>query len=714
MNFFRVNEVYKFIENGNLERILWINSDYKYMYTIKMNTNKLLVSYWVINEFQNKFDSREIEYYYYSDISNFVQLEKMSEKSKKLLENSWKIIKYIIDEKNEPSIYEQCLRSSILKDAMEKFNISKATIYKYLRKYWQGGKIKSALLPELYKCGGKGKEKCLGEKKVGRKNYISYVKPEMVGINLNDEYKKIIRESLKKYYYNHKEISLMQAYNIMKSEYFSELSEDENGNLTKRILPANQIPSYSQFKYRYYKENDIREHIIRRKGKKEYELNHAQIRSNAKYNSLGPGYVYEIDSTISPIYLVNRINHKGIGRPVVYYVIDVFSCLIAGVFVGVGYANYEGAVTALYNCTEDKVKFCEKYGLSIGENDWPNAGLPMSLRADRGELVAKLPEKIIENLNITIETTASYMGKMKGTVEKNFNLQERKLKPYLDGFIESDFRKRGGTDARKSANMDIEEFTREVLRSVIYYNKRIMNNYPMLQGMIDDNVIPNAIEIWRWGITHISGCLRSFSDDYIRLNLLRSDKATITEKGIRFKNRYYDCNSFNSERWYIKARNHGYWSINVRFDPRCLDNIYIINEENGDFCICNMKSEECIYLDRSLDEIQQYSKDKKIEQQTLRDIENQNELELHQGVTEDVKKIRKEFNGTNKVILKKDLKLNKKLENDEYGKTQALCLSNIENNNIEMNSVESIINRGNSIGQSRKKLFDRISNIKKE
>lgn len=714
MNFFRVNEIYQFVDSSKLERILWVNSDYKYMYTIELNIDNLIVNCRVINDFQAKFDSGEIVYYHDSNMMlNCVQNEKISEKSKSLLDKSWQFIKYVVDEKNEPYIYKERLRSMIMKDAMEKFDVSKATAYKYLKKYWQGGKIKIALLPELYKCGGKGKEKCLGDKKVGRKNYISYVFPEMVGINLNDRYKKIIRESLKKYYYNHKEISLMQAYNIMKSEYFSELYEDENGNSFKRILPANEIPTYSQFKYRYYKEKDIKDEVINRKGKKEYELNHAPIRSNAKYHSLGPGYVYEIDSTISPIYLVSRINHKGIGRPVVYYVIDVFSCMIAGIYVGIGYANYDGAVTALYNCTEDKVEFCEKYGLNISESDWPNAGLPMSLRADRGELVAKLPEKIIENLNITIETTASYMGKMKGTVEKNFDLQERKLKPYLDGVIESDFRKRGGTDARKSANMDIEEFTKAVLRAVIYHNKHIMDNYPMLQGMIDDNVIPSANEIWKWGITHISGSLRNFSDEYIKLNLLRSGKATITEKGIRFNNKNYKCNN-EIEDWYIKARNHGYWKVNIRFDPRCLNNIYIINEENSNFDICYMKSEECIYLDRSLDEIQQYSENRKIEQQTLRDIENENELKFHQGITEDIKKIRRSFAGNNKAILKRDIKLNKRLENEEYGKTQALCLSNIENNNVQGSIIENSSNSYNNVPESRKRLFGRITDVKKE
>lgn len=709
MDFFRINEVYEFIESNKLERILWISGDYKYMYTIELNVDKLVAYYRQINDFQNKFDNGVISYYCDSNISSFIEGEKISEKSRKLLENSWNIIKYVTDEKNIPNIYDERLRGKILKDAIEKFGVSKATIYKYLRKYWQGGKIKIALLPELYKCGGKGKEKCLGDKKVGRKNYISYIYPEKLGINLDECHKEIIREALKKFYNNHKELSLMQAYNLMKSEYYTELYKDEDGNTIKRMLPAHKIPTYSQFKYRYYKEKDIKNEIENRKSKKEYQLNHAPITSNAKYHSLGPGYIYEIDSTISPIYLVNRINHKGIGRPVVYYVIDVFSCMITGVFVGAGYANYEGAATALYNCTEDKVEFCKRYGLNISQGDWPNSGLPMSLRADRGELVDKLPEKIIENLSVAIETTASYMGKMKGTVEKNFNIQERALKPYLDGIIESDFRKRGGTDARKSANMDIKEFTKAVLRAVIYHNKHIMKNYPVLQGMVDDNIVPSANEIWKWGITHISGNLRDFPDEYIKLNLLRSGKAMVTERGIRFSNRYYRCNKINIEEWYIKAKNHGYRSINVRFDPRNLDNIYMINEEDNNFEICYMKVEESIFFDRSYDEMQQYVIDKKIDQQTLRDIENQNEIELHQGLTEDIKVIRKKFTNTNKKILKSDIKLNKKLENEAYGKTQAINLCRDKVDNTEYNN-----NNSSGVTETRKKLFDRILNVKKE
>ena len=52
---------------------------------------------------------------------------------------------------------------------------AKSTIYRYLRRYWQRGQTPNALLPDYANCGGKGKPKTRGEKRLGRpKEHGSY------------------------------------------------------------------------------------------------------------------------------------------------------------------------------------------------------------------------------------------------------------------------------------------------------------------------------------------------------------------------------------------------------------------------------------------------------------------------------------------------------------------------------------------------------------
>jgi hypothetical protein len=697
--------VYRFIEIDKEERILWIDKDYSYCYTIDLNIDKLNINARKIVELERHFSENKLVYIG-AGMTKAIAVNYASDKAKRLLDSSWEIIKPIIANENEPYIFNNKYRSEIIKKTLTDKIASKATIYKYLRKYWQGGKVKSALLSEYSNCGGRGKEKKLGDKKVGRKNSLAYLFPDKVGINLTDKDKKVIRDSIEKFYRNKKEISLMQAYKLMINEYYSEKYVDENGDLIEKVLLPHTIPTYYQFKNLFYKERDIKLDITGRKGQKEFDLNHSNLPSNAKYYSFGPGYLFEIDSTICPIYLVNRINKKGIGKPVVYFVEDVFTTLIAGIFVGVGYACYEGAASALYNCTENKVEFCKHFGIDITNNDWPVTGLCMNLRADRGELVAKLPEKIIENLRIGLETTASFMAKMKGTIEGNFHLQESKFKPYLEGVIRRDFRKRGGSNYVEDANMTVEEFTKVLIRCVIHHNNRVMKNFQLTQGMVNEDINPIPVSIWDWGTKHISGNFRFSSDEDIKLNLMRSGKATITEKGIRFCKRHYRCDLSIHEDWHTKARNCGYWEVDVRFDPRCLDKIYIINVNSSKFECCYLKDEETIYFNRTFEEITYFQINEKNKLLALRDIENQNDLRLHIGLKEDSKKAKKKIFCIKKEDLVKNIIVNKREENIEYSRQQALSIIDNKNTTIDSSSNKKIGNE-----KARESLLDRIESV---
>ncbi|KZL93247.1 Mu transposase C-terminal domain-containing protein [Clostridium magnum] len=707
MQFFKVNDVYELTETKVKERILWVDAEYTQCYTIELNIERLNLHLRDIKELDDKFDSRKLIFSIEDDIVKYLNSIDMSECQKDLLEKSWQVIKRIALTYNEPDIFNEKTRSELIKKVINELHICKASVYKYLRQYWQGGKIKIALASELYKCGGKGKEKNLGTQKVGRKNYLSYVEPDKVGRNVSSEWKDIFKAYIKKYYFNHKETSLQKVYKIMLAEEFGKKCINDNGELIFKTIPAHECPTFSQFRYWYYKRRNIEKEIIGRKGEKEYKLNNSPLLSNAKYHAFGPGYIYEIDSTPYPVYLLNRIKSENIGRPIVYHVSDVFTTEIVGVYIGTGNACYEGAVSALYNCTENKVEFCEKYGIKIGYNDWPTGGLPNSLRADRGELAGKLPEKIVSNLGISIETTASFMGKSKGTVEGSFNIIQSTLKPYLNGVIERDFRKRGGSDARKHAAMTIYEFTRHVINAVILHNKSIIGNYPLTQEMINDGVrsIPN--EIWNWGIKNISGNLRTVSDTYLKLNLLRDGVAKVTEKGIEFVGRIFRCDIGTVENWYPKARNSGYWNVNIRYDSRNLNIIYVIDSKGNRFITCYLSAEENLYRDKTYEEITAYLNDMKVELQSLRDYQNQCYLDFHQNEKDNVQNAN-DLNLSNKDVLTRNIKENRKIENEVYGKEQAITLGERKEEIIE-NPTKDQQNTNLKIN-----IFNKIKSIRKE
>lgn len=652
MNLLCVNDVFSYTCSNLKARILWIDSEYKFCYTIDLNPNKLFIQKMVVSEIEELFDRGEIMFVT-DQITGFIDDSSLSLKDQNLLEFSWNIVSSIASREHEPDIFDPVYRANMISKVRTEFNISKMTVYKYLKKYWQGGKLKVALISNYKNCGGKGKDKKLGDRKIGRKNGLAEQNPDEAGINLSNEDKEKIRAAIKKYYLNHRENSLNTAYEIMKSVYYMKITIDKNGVEHTQMPKANEMPTIYQFKYIYYKEFKeprIDEVKVGRKGKKEFKLNHNAIINNDKHEVIGPGYRFEIDATYPPIYLLNSIKNKNIGKPVIYHITDVFTTLIAGIYIGIGFACWEGAASAIYNCTENKLEFCKRYGLDIKEDEWPTTMLPMSIRADRGEVCGKLSEKIIENLGIAIETTPSYMANMKGTVEGSFSIQERKFKAILNGVIENDYRKRGGSDARLDATMNLQEFTKSVLRCVIHHNNKIMDNYPKTQGMVNDSIVGSPSEIWRWGIKNISGSQSKISSDYIKLNLMRSAKAKVTKRGIEFCDRKYHCETANAEKWYIKARNSGVRYFDIRFDPRNMNDIYLIN--NGRFELCSLREYETLYFNRTYDEIIDYISEEKIERLRQRDRNNRNNSILYRGLVEDQQKAKRNL----KVVSQKDLK----------------------------------------------------------
>ena len=66
-------------------------------------------------------------------------------------------------------------------------------------------------------------------------------------------------------------------------------------------------------------------------------------------------------------------------------VIDVFSRMIAGFYIGFENASYAAAMQALFMATTDKTSYCKELDFDIELENWPSIGLPDAILADRGE-----------------------------------------------------------------------------------------------------------------------------------------------------------------------------------------------------------------------------------------------------------------------------------------------------------------------------------------
>lgn len=706
----RINDVMVFEDENTIERILWISPTYSSIFSIDLESSKLKINHRQVDDIERKIDDGKIHFNNEDYKTKMIPFDAMSPKESALLEDAWKIIQLIALDNNEPDIYISKCRNDLIKKASIELNVCKSTIYKYLKKYWTGGKLKITLLSELRKCGGKYKSRN-SNKKLGRPREDT----DNQGRNITERDRDIFQKSLKKYRQPGGKVSLRKVYDLMIAEYYTKyeiidgeiLIDDKNST----------IPSFEQLRNWYYSPNrNIERILINEKGEKDYLLNHAPNKSNSKYSTFGPGYRYEIDSTTPPIYLTNRImpgreafgKHKNVGRPTVSLVGDVFSTLITGVHIDLSNASWEHATSALYNCTRNKVEFCKLFNLKIKEEQWPITYLPRKLLADNGELGGKLPEQLTESLNIEVENTRTYMGRDKGFIEGQFRKIEAEIISMIPGAIKSGIRKRGERDYRKDAVLDIEEFTRIVLRVIVWHNNSELGNYPMLEGMIKDNLHPTPINIWNWGMNNLSGHAAVYDDSYIKLSLMRKGVATVTESGIEFIERKYYCEIGNEEEWFIRAKNKGKWKVDIRYDKRNMNKIYIVDSGGERFITCHLKQEEEAFFDKHYDEIVDYI-DYKKKQDKLYEIDQKNITnEMNIGIIHDVKEAQKSVStDRSKKNMISNIQENQKLESNEYGLSQALIIEQKGSDHIDTEKA-SIDN--NKHDDARDYIFDMLMN----
>lgn len=612
-----INQVFQYVSNSRRIRLIEIQESY--VYVVNIDTTSAMPIKELYKSLET--DIKQGELLAVSDpYAKAIPDDELSEVQINKRDEDWDIIEeYILPNMSE--LLQKKGREKKISEIVEQTKLGKTKVKKLLSRYWQRGMNKNALLPDYLNSGGRGKSKTLTKEKVGRPRKVTVSGEYQSGINITEEIKLQFEHAINKYYRKTNNYSLNDVYHFILRDFYSDRYK-ENGEMKYRIWEANRIPSYHQFYYWFKKLEDPKKDIQFRKSAKEYELKYRPLLSNSKSETNGPGTRFQIDATIADIYLVSSLDrNRIIGRPVIYAVMDVYSRIITGLYVGLEGPSWLGAMMALDNMVADKVEFCKQYNIDIEEEQWPTHHLPEIIIADRGEFEGYSVENLINNLNIIIENTTAYRGDLKGIVERKFRTLNGKVKQKAPGAIQKEYRERGDRDYRLDATLNLKEFTAVIITLVLHHNHKMIEKYPMEKEMIADNIVPTPISLWNWGIKNRKGRLRTVDRNILRLNVLPRGKATISRAGIKFKNLLYGSRQAIEEQWYLKLKNR---SIEIVYDPRNVEKIYIPHDYGIDFETCTLLEPSQQYKSDFLEEI--------IFQQQLRneleEIERSNQVQL--------------------------------------------------------------------------------------
>ncbi len=574
---------------------------------------------------------------------------------------------------DEPGIYNRKIRAQHLKRIEQESGEKATNLYKRLGRYWQRGKTPDAFLPGFSARGGKGKSR------VGRVNTPNRNGTDF-GKTLTLEDHKKFEAAIRKYYLTKKETDLAKVYQKLLEDSYSVLVKGEDGSEAMQFLPKGELPSLRQFRYWYSKTRDVRKEETGRKGETGFELTARAVTGKNEHGMMGPGSEYQVDATVADVYLVSQFDRKDIiGRPVMYFVMDTVSRIVTGMYIGLEGPSWTGMMMALYNATTDKVDYCQQYGIEITEEMWPCHHVPAVLLGDRGELESHKADNLVSMLGIRVDNAPPYRGDLKPVIESHFKTINTTVKPLLPGFVLPDDRQRGGEDYRLDAQLNLIEFTQIIIGCVLYYNtKHYMAGYEPNEQMLKSGVDSIPVRLWDWGIRNCSGALRTFPEDTIRLALMPKETASVTKKGIHFKKLYYTCRKAKEEQWFEKARKDKSYPVEVSYDPRNMETIYVW-EKNGDKAIlCTLMDWEQRFSGKSLEEVEfeQTKRSMKIKGYEREDREALMNLNrMIEAIVGKAEKLASSTAGMTKAERLSDIRENRKEEKETLRKEEAFTAS---------------------------------------
>jgi hypothetical protein len=564
-----------------VERVLWIDPSATDCITIEITEERVLPKLRRCEDIISAISVKEARILESDPYAALHLAEQdISEKQRQRRDTAFELIAPLVTDENYEYMIYRSKRGPLVTEIAKRNERAKSEIYDFLRWYWQAGGIKNALLPAFDKCGGRGKRRVADNThspKRGRPKKHSEAMDESVGVNITADIKRRFERGIQKFYETPEKQSLSNAFQLTLETFFNDGFAIVDGVPVPVIPPDDKLPTERQFRYWYNGYRNAEQEKKRRDGERKYNLEGRELLGDSTQMAFGPGSVYQIDATIGDIYLVNSLDRSRIiGRPVIYACIDVFSRAIAGLCVTLEGPSWLGAMLALDNVTMNKVAFCAEYGITIEEVEWPCHYLPEAILADRGEFEGYNADNLANSLGVRVHNTPPYRADWKGIVERHFRIANDKVIHFTPGAVYR-VRARGDADYRLQAVLTLDEFRKLMICYARDYNmNHYMKWYRKDEYMIADHVERYPLAIWEWGIRNRSGHLRTMPQDVIRLNLLPRKEVFVTAHGIHFEGElYYSCDLALKEGWFSRARMLGAWKIEVSYDPRRLDMIYV-------------------------------------------------------------------------------------------------------------------------------------------
>lgn len=233
----------------------------------------------------------------------------------------------------------------------------------------------------------------------------------------------------------------------------------------------------------------------------------------------GIGDVYKVDVIIADVHVVDaKKRNVLLGRPIIYLVIDVFSCLVVGVHIAFDNVTRSGACDALLFAFSDKARSCADHSsFGINRTDWLANGLPRAILSDRNsEFLGGQFSDFVKILGIEVKSAPAYDRNIAAVSERLLRFLEPRLKWLAAVAVAGEIVRASNRNGGTAVCMTQKEFEGAILRTILEYNTRNLDRYSPTAEMIKNDVEMRPQSIWKWGLIR-ANYLRHADDSKVDL-----------------------------------------------------------------------------------------------------------------------------------------------------------------------------------------------------
>ncbi|MFJ4257479.1 transposase [Pseudomonas monteilii] len=332
---------------------------------------------------------------------------------------------------------------------------------------------KLALMPRFHNCGGRGRDRDLGGMKVGRPSK----KGKKTGFGITPDMKELM---LRGYVAcKSDEHSWNTIYGEVVTRFFGCVTRLGSKGKTEFHHPnGSPFPSLWQFKYWVGKSFssklllEDRIGAISARAQSGSQGSFSEILTNVYQQVEFDGFHFS--EKISGILEETSMDGFCVVRAV---------CALTGIVLGIGFAegaeNMEAYRMCLFSMAVPKKKYCELFGVSISEHEWPCYGLPPNILFDRGPGRGYDPAQQVSWLGV-FEMAPSYSGQSKSNVESSHPRKKKILR----------------RPSHHHSNLNFIEMVKRQIYTVIQDNKTSRAHRRAHDEMYECGFVPNPNNIF--------------------------------------------------------------------------------------------------------------------------------------------------------------------------------------------------------------------------